>query len=207
MTPDAIAEQIGRAIREGEYAEGAPLIQEELGRRFGVSRNPIREALRLLEARGLVEIRGGGGAVVRTHSEDDIVELYTLRKALEPTIAEAVVDGVTGRAIAQLTTLVDQMTSDIETREWMALNYAFHEQLYLLADRPRTASILTSLLSAVQPYSRRNIEDLGGRARADAEHREILDALRRRDPAAFGALLVAHMEGAEERLVPHADRA
>lgn len=201
MTPDAIAEQIGRAIRDGEYTEGTQLVQEELGRRFGVSRNPIREALRLLEARGLVEIRGGGGAVVRTHSEDDIVELYALRKALEPTIAEAVVDGVTGRALAQLAALVEQMAAEPEVREWMALNYTFHEQLYLLADRPRTASLLTSLLSAVQPYSRRNIEELGGRDRADAEHRAILEALRERDAASFGALLVEHMEGAERRLV------
>lgn len=202
MTPDLIADQIARAIREGEFGQGAQLVQEDLARRFGVSRNPIREALRLLEANGLVEIRGGGGATVRTLSSDDLVELYGLRKVLEPTIAVALVDSSTQRAIAELDAMATAMADEPRIPQWMELNYAFHQRLYVLSGLPRTASILTSLLSAVQPYSRRNIEDLGGKEQADVEHRSIVDALRAHDSDRLAALLVQHLEGAERRLRP-----
>lgn len=200
MTPDLIAEQIARSIREGEFGQGAQLVQEDLARRFGVSRNPIREALRLLEANGIVEIRGGGGATVRTLSRDDLVELYGLRKVLEPTIAVPVVESSTSRAVAELDAMATTMAEETRIPQWMELNYAFHQRLYVLSGLPRSAAILTSLLSAVQPYSRRNIEDLGGKEQADVEHRLVVDAIRAHDADALAALFVQHLDGAERRL-------
>lgn len=207
MTPDVIADRIGRAIREGEFGQGEQLVQEDLARRFGVSRNPIREALRLLEASGLVEIRGGGGATVRVLSYDDLAELYGLRRALEPTIAGPVVDGVTARALGQLRGLAVEMAEEQDVPRWMEKNFAFHERLHALAERPRTAAILSSLLSAVQPYSLRNIQDLGGKEQADEEHRLMVEAIAAGDADALARLLVQHLDGAERRLRPGADGA
>lgn len=202
MTPDVIAEHIRRSIREGEIGQGEQLVQEDLAQRFGVSRNPVREALRLLEAHGIVEIRGGGGATVRVLSHDDLVELYTLRKAVEPTIAVPVVDNTTNKAVHELATLADDMSLETDITRWMGLNYAFHQRIYTLSDLPRTIEILTSLLSAVQPYSQRNIAELGGKDQADAEHRAMVDAIRDQDPDRLAALLVQHLDGAERRLLP-----
>lgn len=200
MTPDVIADRISDLIREGVLAEGAQLVQEDLAKRFGVSRNPVREALRLLEARGLVDIRGGGGATVRVLSAEDVTELYSLRIALEPTIAPHIVDGATGRAVQSLQNLVDRMTGEDDVTAWMNLNFEFHRSLYRLAERPRTEQILLMLLTAVQPYSLRNIDDLGGKEQADAEHQAMVDAISGRDAPALATLLVSHFESAEQRL-------
>ena len=200
MTPDVIADRIAQNIRNGTFAEGAQLVQEDIAKSYGVSRSPVREALRLLEARGLVTIRGGGGATVRSLSEDDLIELYTLRTTLEPLIAGPVIDGATGRAAAHLARLASSMEEETDARQWMNLNFEFHQALYALADRPRTTEILSALLSAAQPYSRRNIEDLGGRAQADEDHRAIVSAIESRDAITLAEVLERHLTSAERRL-------
>ncbi|KQQ05944.1 MULTISPECIES: GntR family transcriptional regulator [unclassified Rathayibacter] len=200
MTPDVIADRIAQDIRDCTFPSGAQLVQEEIAKKYGVSRNPVREALRLLEARGLVTIRGGGGATVRVLSEGDLVELYALRTALEPLIAEPVVDGATSRAVLRLRRLTDSMEHETDQRTWMNLNFEFHEALYELADRPRTTEILSSLLSAAQPYSRRNIGELGGRAQADDDHRAMVDAIEARDATGLGDAIRRHLTSAEQRL-------
>ena len=200
MSPDAIAQRIADDIRNGRYASGAPLVQEELAKRFGVSRNPVREALRLLEARGIVVIRGGEGAAVRELSREDLDEVYSLRMALEPTIAEAIVDGSTKKAIAGLEREAEAMAQLDDVGEWLRRNYAFHISLYESADRPRTVGILTELLSATQPYSRRNVERLGGREQADQDHRDMVAAIRDGDAAGLAEVFVRHLEVAVENL-------
>lgn len=82
----------------------------------------------------------------------------------------------------------------------MNVNYDFHQMLYQLAERPRTASILTTLLSAAQPYARRNIQELGGQTQADADHRAIIDAIAANDAATLVEVVVHHPRGAECRL-------
>nr|WP_284234551.1 GntR family transcriptional regulator [Arenivirga flava] len=200
VTPDVIADRIAQAIRDGEYPSGAGLVQEDLAKRFGVSRNPVREALRLLEARGVVTIRGGEGATVRALSQDDLDEIYALRIAIEPTIAAAVVDGSTKRSIDRLEQQAEAMRRLDDDVEWMRRNFDFHVALYELAERPRTASVLTELLAATQPYSRRNIHQLGGREQADIDHGDMVAALRAGDGDALAACLVRHLEIAVERL-------
>ncbi|MGO3884658.1 MAG: GntR family transcriptional regulator [Mycetocola sp.] len=200
MTPDLIADHLARDIRTGTFAAGAPLVQEDIAKRFSVSRNPVREALRLLEARGLITIRGGDGARVRVLSDDDLTELYSLRITLEPTIAEFVIDGCTARSLTKLDQLAARMEQEKDVNAWLDQNFEFHEALYALAERPRTTEILSALLSAAQPYSRRNIEDLGGRTQADADHRTIIDAIRAGDTTLLATTLAAHLSAAEHRL-------
>lgn len=82
----------------------------------------------------------------------------------------------------------------------MELDYVIRQRLHVLSGLPRTAVILTSLLSAVQPYFRRNIEEMGGKEQADAEHRFVVDAARAHDAESLGKLFVRHLEGAEQGL-------
>lgn len=199
MTPEAIADLIRQAIREKVFAPGAPLVQEDLAQRFGVSRSPVREALRTLAAEGLVTMPLGEGATVRRLSKEDLEEIYDLRIALEPLIAPHVVSEASGRDIAHLEGLVKAMAA-ASPDEWMRANYEFHRSIYRLTGRVRTESILTGLLSAVQPYSQENIEQLGGRAQADAEHEQMIEAIRAGDPLRLGELLVQHQRAAKDRL-------
>jgi DNA-binding GntR family transcriptional regulator len=200
VTPEKIAEALAVDIRERALSPGAALIQEDIARRFGVSRNPVREALRLLEGEGLIEIRAGEGATVRVLSNEDLDEIYSLRLALEPGIATYIIDGATARSIAKLESLVSRLTGTQDIGEWMRLNFAFHDLLYSMTERPRTVSILRQLLSVVQPYSYANVVHLDGRAKADVDHRAIVDAVRDGDVDELASLLESHLAGARTRL-------
>ncbi len=87
--PEQIADDLGGAIVSGRYADGERLVEQELAETFGVSRGPVREALRLLERRGLVEIQPRRGAYVRAISLDALADLFNVRIALSAFAAEA----------------------------------------------------------------------------------------------------------------------
>lgn len=205
MSAEGIAERISLAIREKVLAPGDSLIQEDLARRFEVSRSPVREALRILATEGLVEIIPGGGARVRQLDRAELNELYDLRILIEPTIAAPIVERITPASILRLEALAIDMEKHDDAGQWMRLNVAFHLELYAAAEMPRTAEILRSLLTAVQPYSQENIEQLGGRGQADEEHREMISVIRARDAERLGALFRLHLGTAKNRVASHLD--
>ncbi|MDR6972870.1 DNA-binding GntR family transcriptional regulator [Leifsonia shinshuensis] len=175
-------------------------MQEDLAQRFGVSRSPVREALRILGTEGLVVIQPGEGATVRRLSRADLEEIYDLRLALEPLIASAVISEARGRDIAQLASLVETMADTERLDQWMRANFEFHQRMYQITGLSRTEGILSGLLSAVQPYSQENIGQLGGRHAADSEHRGMIEAIRTGDQATLAALIIAHLQAARDRL-------
>lgn len=202
MTPERIAALIGQAIREKVFAPGMPLIQEDLAKRFKVSRNPIREALKILAAEGVVSMPpGGAGATVRRLSNQDLEELYHLRLVLEPDIAPHIIDGALKKHTDALRALAERMDAADDASSWMRLNFEFHTMLFELADRPHTESILRGLLSSVQPYSQENIEHLGGRPQASEEHHLMVQAIVDGDAERLARLFVIHLETAREKLV------
>lgn len=203
MSPEEIAAALRQAIRVKELPPGSALIQEELAQRFGVSRNPVREALRMLVTDGLVDMRPGDGATVRRLSPADLAELYDLRLAIEPLIAKPIMDEARPRDIDELQRMAQAIESTTDLGDWIRLNFDFHAFLFALSNRPRTEAMLNSLLSAVQPYSSEHIGQLGGRTQASAEHLEMIDAIRRRDDAALAGLFVSHLSAAKERLLKH----
>lgn len=200
MKPEEIAVALSQAIREQEFAPGSSLIQEELAARFKVSRNPVREALRILAANGLVTITPGNGATVRELSLDELNELYDIRLALEMQMAPFIIEGATKRAIDTLRALVTRMESASQTIEWMRLNFEYHELVYSLAGRKYTEDIMRSVLSAVQPYSFQNAEQLGGRSRSDDAHREIIAAISDHDADRLADLFREHLQHTRESL-------
>lgn len=201
MTPEEIAVALRQGIREKMLEPGAALIQEDLAGRFGVSRNPVREALRMLVTEGLVDMRPGEGFYVRTLSRDDLVELYELRIALEPQLAASIIDEVRGRDLDELQRMAEAIEAATELREWIARNFEFHSRLFELSNRPRSIAILTSLLSAVQPYSAENVGRLGGRSQASREHFEMIEAIRGRDAEKLAGMFVQHLDAARQRLI------
>ncbi|WP_058595448.1 GntR family transcriptional regulator [Microbacterium testaceum] len=203
MSPEVIASRIALAIREKVIPPGAALVQEDLARRFDVSRSPVREALRILATEGVIEMTPGGGASVRTLDRDELDELYELRLLLEPTIADDIVRRISRGEITALESRVAEMESATDVGRWMRSNFEFHTRLYDAAGRPRTAEILRGLLAAVQPYSQENVDHLGGRGQADEEHREMLTAIRDGHAERLAELLRTHLVSAKNR-VAHA---
>ncbi len=200
-TPEQLADVLRHDIRDHTARPGDLLIQEELARRFGVSRNPVREALRTLAAEGLVELVPGGRATVRRLTVEDLREIYDLRLALEPLLAPWVVDEARGRDVDALRAAASAMAGVEAPTEWLRENFAFHTAMYRTAGRPHTESVLTRLLTLTQPYSADHVTRLGGRAVADDEHARMVDAVAARDAEALAGLIRTHLSTARDRLI------
>ena len=202
--PDQIAESIRTAILERELAPGTVLNQGSLAAQFGVSRIPLREALRTLAAEGLITNRPGVGSIVTELTPEDVGELYDIRLALEPPLAEAIIDNVSRRQISQLESRVSEMQSHQasgERAEFSAANYRFHQDLYSIPLTRYTRKIIFLVMNLTEPYSRVYLHVLHGMDRAQTEHHEMLEAIRDADAARLRISIQEHLTGAREALV------
>jgi DNA-binding GntR family transcriptional regulator len=200
MTIEALRERILR----GDYPEGEPLRQDALADELGVSRIPVREALRQLEAEGLVTFNPHRGAVVSTLSLDEIVELFELRAEIECDLLARAIPRMTkdevDRAFEVLDDFDDALCSGEATR-WGPLNWHFHAALYAPASRNFTMSVLQKLHQHSDRYFRMQVLLAHGGARASEEHRAIAEAVRARDVATAITLMREHILGAGCSLV------
>jgi DNA-binding GntR family transcriptional regulator len=152
---DDIAVLIEEAIVAGELEPGSVLRQEQLSERFGVSRTPVREALRRLAALGLVSFEPNRGVRVRTLSHEDLHEAFLVRAELEALVTEVAATKMTPEALHELEECerrFARLTRELRSRdpggdrrglmaEWMRANHAFHDVLYRVADMPYVESI------------------------------------------------------------------
>jgi DNA-binding GntR family transcriptional regulator len=220
---EALVDQLAATIRtrvlSGEIAVGERLPQERLAAEFGVSRTPIREALRKLQAAGIVEVQPNRGAIVRGSTAREIREAYEVRAELEGLAAELaatrIQDGqlqelhaaqrLFGRSIARLVARgVDERSADDANGEWTRANDLFHSVIQDAAGNERLAGIVGELhrsfprgltWAALRRSSRlleQNVE----------EHHAILEAIERRDAEEARRSMVAHVRHAGE-LISH----
>ncbi|MGB1251226.1 MAG: GntR family transcriptional regulator [Candidatus Promineifilaceae bacterium] len=174
-----IYDKLRSAIIAGELAGGSPLRQAELGARYGVSKIPVREALRQLEAQGFVTIYPGRGAVVMPLSADEAEEIYLMRIALEPILLARSIPNLTpldyARANAALH-LVDTMDG-LPPADWHKLDGEFHTILYQAAPLERIQRQVATLRGNLARYFG-VFQTLGDefRTAGNIEHRTILDA-------------------------------
>jgi len=200
MTADAIRERILR----GRYPEGEPLRQDAIGAELGVSRIPVREALRQLEAEGLVTFNPHRGAVVSTLSLKQIRELFELRAEIEGDLIRRAVPNMTPEDDARASEILDAYEVALHGGQvpvWGALNWQFHSTLYAPADRDLTMSIVNKLHQHSDRYLRMQLALTHGEMRARHEHRAIAAAARKRDGAKASRLLRDHIIGAGRALV------
>ena len=176
-----IAGQAAQAIRErilsGALAPGAPLRQEAIAAELGISRIPVREALLLLEAEGLVRIVPHKGAVVVAFSLADVEELFGLRCLLEPRLLAASAPRLEPADFAALRAILAEYSRHIRTGNvirWGELNTAFHLRLYTRAAQPRTEAFVSGLLVSSDRYARIQLTSTDGLARAEEEHAALL---------------------------------
>ena len=139
---DQVAELIRQRILSGQLKGGQPIRQEHLAAELGVSRIPLREALKQLAAEGFVTIASHKGAVVAELSVGEVEELFDLRLRLETWLMELAVPAMTDTEIAMLDeNLQEQRRPDVLPR-WGELNWRLHETMYQAADRPITLKLL-----------------------------------------------------------------
>ncbi len=201
---DHIAEVLRSAIVDGLMQAGEPLKQDEIAARFSVSKIPVREALKRLEAEGLVSFEKNRGAVVATMSPDEIIEYLDIRAVLEAKAAELSAPHITDATLEAATHYLDIFRRDLEPAHWSHLNWEFHSTLYRDAGRPILMAELRVLYDKLERYVRAVLvlnED--ETPKTHFEHAAILDAFARRDAKAAADLTRAHVLDAGASLVKH----
>jgi DNA-binding GntR family transcriptional regulator len=199
MTVEALRERILR----GDFPEGEPLRQDALADELGVSRIPVREALRQLEAEGLVTFSPHRGAVVSSLSLDEIDELFELRAEIESDLLRRAIPKMSKDQLERATDIVDEFQSALDAGEatrWGPLNWHFHAALYAPAGRNFTMGVLQKLHQHSDRYFRMQVLLAHGGAKANAEHREIAGAVGKKDVKSATQLMRAHILGAGEAL-------
>ena len=183
------------SIREGRYQPGDRLREEEVSEQLSMSRTPVREALRRLEADSIVEHKPRQGAVVRKLSHSEVVELYEMRVVLERTAAEmAARHGAEAEfdALEDLNRLINEERSD--PAKAAAINKDFHRGLYLACRNRFLLEAARSLNNSLLLLGPTTFAD---EARVDVvvtQHQAIIDALRTRDSELAGTKAEEHLQ-------------
>lgn len=200
--PDEIVDLLRRAIRERLLVPGEALNQDDLARRFGVSRIPLREALRTLVGEGLVVMQPGAGAVVTELHAAELGELFDLRSQLEPSLTAAVVGRVSPDQLDQLEGHVDRLEQIVGTdpEGWAAQHYSFHRRLLEMAGRRHSLRLLTQVTNLLEPYNRLYVTLVGPQEHSHSEHRQLLNAIRDGDRAAVERQVAQSIACARKRL-------
>ena len=203
-----IASQALEALRtqilRGHFPDGEALRQDALARQLGVSRIPIREALRQLEAEGLVTFTPHRGAVVSKLSLEEIDEVFELRAETETGLLRRAIPHLTPEHFKRLDEILIRYERALERGEvavWGELNWQFHSTLYAPADRPITLGLMQRLHDHADRYVRVQLAVTHWESRASQEHRAIAAAARRKDTRRACVLLRQHILSAGQSLV------
>lgn len=193
---DMVHEVVREAIVTGVYQPGDRLPQDSIAESIGVSRIPVRAALRSLEAEGFVVLEPHKGATVRALSAAEIAEIYELRALLETYAVRSVAEKITDEELDRVAALAAAMDETEDLEAWAEARSAFYTMLYDIAERPHTAELIRRLRADVGRYwkLRRISED------HDHGHDVIVKALRERRPDDAAEWLTAHFADLSDRL-------
>src|SRR5262252_1250093 len=200
----AVADKLREEIIRGAIPEGAQLRQDAIAMQYQVSRIPVREALRQLDAEGLIAIVPNRGAIVPALSPDDIEELFSIRALLEPEVLKLSIPRLTeddfSEADAVLRKYVSELRRDDHVSTWGRLNWQFHSILYSRANQPRFMAIIRNVNNSGERYTRLQLYLTHGMKRTNEKHHEILKLCHQRDVRGAYQLLRQHIRYAKESL-------
>ena len=198
---EVVYDQLKSAILSGTFEDGERLVEHDIAERLQVSRTPVREALRRLESEGIVEALPKQGLVVRNYTDDEIREIYLIREALEGLAAEYAAKNATDEDIAELERLVDEMdrahmAPDVGSRESIAAHQNFSEAYNRASHMPTLVHMIESLKEQLARCRTVSLRRGERRAAAQREHRELFEALKRRDAEMASVLTKRHLQNA-----------
>ena len=215
---EEIARQIEKMITEKMKAGDRLPPERQLAEMFGVSRSSIRDAIRTLEMSGLVEARQGLGTVVREHSADAMVnpltqvlvqkrklvgELLDVRKMIEPPLAARAAVHATSDEVEEMNNILRRQEEKMRGGE-LAIeeDNEFHYAIALAADNSVVLKVLDVLMDLLRETRERSLQVEGRPERSMADHRQILDAIKRQDAAGAEAAMRRHIEAVEKMVLP-----
>ena len=205
-----VYEVIRRRIVEGDYRPGARLVEQRVAAELAVSRTPVREAFRMLQAEGIVRVEPNRGARVRSLSVDDISDVYELRARLEAMASELAADRATDEERARLAEAEAAFAAAVAAtdgddaagvRAVFAANAAFHGAVLGAAHSERLAQALASTTDDGLVFQAFRHYAPGDMARSVLFHQMVADALRHGDGARAGRLMYEHVLQGKDLLV------
>lgn len=198
-----VADILAERILSGDLAPGARIKQDELAEELDTSRIPVRDALRMLEARGLVTMRANAGARVTSLTRRDLEISYEIRERIEPLLLAESIPNLTEQDIADMRAVMERNESVTDVDEAIALGREFHWIAYRRHNTPLLAQIVERVWDTTQSYRRAYLKLVfSGVSRVhDTEHRLLFDAISRREVETAQAVLVMHIRRTRTGLV------
>lgn len=194
---EEVADRLRRLIYDGELAPGAFVDERALVEQFGTSRTPLREALKVLHAEGLVRITPRRGAWVAGElGPQDLDEIFPLMSLLEGLCAYEAVKKATPEGVRRLEAIHARLEGHAaagDVARYYAENYDFHEALQDLAANPYLSRALSELRRFLRLLRGRQLRVPGRMDASLAEHRKLMRALHRRDPGEAERVMRAHL--------------
>ncbi|MFY0731924.1 GntR family transcriptional regulator [Pseudomonas sp. NFX15] len=205
LARSVIEETLRAAILDGRIPCGAALRQQDLADLFGVSRMPVREALRQLEAQSLLSVTAHKGALVAPLVQGDAVETYALRILLESEALRLSIPLLLGEDIEQAARYIDELEKQSDYSEIGRLNRLFHMALYSRAPNRRLLKLVEDGLNEEERFLRFNLEAMGLGKLSQEDHRELLRAAEERDVERSVKLLEHHLNRGVEVITRYLD--
>ena len=196
---EAVLTELRRAIGTGELRAGEQVLQDALAERYGVSRVPLREALKILEGEGQVVYRPHRGYFVAELDIDDLREIYRIRDLLESEAIRVAATALSGDDLARMVEAADGVDRADAAGDLVAMttaNRRFHFIIIEAAGMPRMARLIRILWDATDAYRSLYYADRDHRVQVQQEHRAVIDALSAGDGERAVRLLRDHREHA-----------
>ncbi|WP_068108186.1 GntR family transcriptional regulator [Tropicimonas marinistellae] len=190
-------------IVEGDLDPGMRINEVQICEQFGVSRTPLREALRSLASEGLVELVPSRGAVVREFTAKEVRDTIVLIRTLEQFATVNACDLASDADIGEIRALHDAMEKAYEAgdrRHYYGLNQDIHTRLVALADNAALSQVHATLQARMKRFRYAGHAGPENWARAMAEHEEMIEALEARDPDRLSSVIGQHLTAAWERV-------
>jgi DNA-binding GntR family transcriptional regulator len=201
---DSLVDYLRDDIVRGTYAPGEYLRLDDIAARFNVSTMPVREALRDLEAEGLVTIFPHRCAIVTELTAEELEDIYDIRATLEAIATRSAVAQMSEDTCRELAEIVARMDEQLgHVARLVQLNHQFHSTLYAASGRRHLCDLNRTLRHRTQHYLHAYIEDSGSMALAQAEHRAILEACRQGDAEKAASLVKKHVAEVGQAIVEY----
>ena len=191
-----VAERLREQIFAHELAPGSWLDEQSLALAFGISRTPMREAIKVLASEGLVTTKMNKGAYVTEVERRDLEQIFTVLSLLEGEAAKETALRATEAELTQLDDLhhrLEKAAADRDLEQFFEINVKFHEMIQEIAGHPWMNGVINDLRKVLKLQRRDSLSRSGRLLSSLVEHREILQAILKRDPLAAEAAMRKHL--------------
>jgi len=199
LSPRALYQEVAERLRQQIFARrlepGSWIDEQKLAAEYGISRTPLREALKVLAVEGLVTMKVRRGAYVTEMSRDDVAQVYHLLGLLEADAAGEAARTASDAQIAELRRLHERLEKQAKSRDaFFATNEAFHLKLLEVAGNRWRRQIVDDLRKVMKLNRHHSLFRQGRLAESLAEHRELMAAIEGRDARSAARLMRAHFD-------------